>query len=46
MLQEDLIYRITKAVFSRLGDKVDARLVSQAVKDLELPANDIAPWQR
>ena len=26
--------------------KVDARLVSQAVKDLELPANDIAPWQR
>jgi pyruvate dehydrogenase E1 component len=26
--------------------EVDARLVSQAVKDLGLPANDIAPWQR
>ncbi|HEX6948148.1 MAG TPA: pyruvate dehydrogenase (acetyl-transferring), homodimeric type [Nitrospira sp.] len=26
--------------------KVDARLVSQAVKDLELPADELAPWQR
>jgi len=26
--------------------KVEARLVSQAVKDLELPANDQAPWHR
>ena len=26
--------------------KVDARLVAQAVKDLELPADELAPWQR
>ena len=34
MPQEDLIYRITKAVFSRLGDKVDARLVEDLVTDI------------
>jgi ACT domain-containing protein len=34
MPQEDLIYRITKAVFSRLGDKADARVVEDLVTDI------------
>ena len=34
MPQEDLIYRITKAVLNRLGEKADARLVEDLVTDI------------
>ncbi len=34
MAQEDLIYRMTKLVYERLGPEADARLVEELVTDL------------